>query len=50
MNINRIKVALDSIQEQLEKTKRERDEYKASYRNAVAEIERLKASIEDQTN
>ena len=36
---------LDNLESQLEEAKRDRDEFKASYRNVSAENDRLKARI-----
>jgi hypothetical protein len=41
----KIKQMLDNLESQLEEARRDRDEYKASYRNVSAENERLKAII-----
>jgi regulator of replication initiation timing len=40
-----IKKTLDNIEQQLNEAKKEREEYKGSYRNVVAENERLKEQI-----
>ena len=48
--ISKIKQMLDTLEDALKEAKRDRDEYKGSYRNVLAENERLKDQISELEN